>query len=964
MNYIPLNIKTNYELLSSLIKIEDLCFFANENSIAALGITDSNMFGCMEFINVCKKYNINPIIGVEINIDNLHMILYAKNYNGYVNLLRIVSIRNTDIITKEVLVKYKSDLICVIKDYENYLDYKEIYELVYLSYENEIEKKNALIVSDKIVYIKENLYIKESDKEYLFYLRMIRDGKTINDSIDYSLDKHLDKDIDEIDAKTTYDFSNLINIEIPSFQFELPEYAPNKVELLHNLCEKGLNKRLNGEVKDIYIERLKKELDVIISMNFADYFLIVYDFILHAKKSGIIVGPGRGSAAGSLVSYTLGITEIDPIKYDLSFERFLNKDRVTLPDIDTDIEYLRRDEVVDYVKNKYGRDKVANIITFGTLLPKQVIRDVARVLVISNDKIEKIIKLIKDKDTFDDLLKNDMFVKLVRNDIEYEKLIRISKKLEGLKRHTSIHAAGVIISKEPLMYKVPLYKSGDNILTGYSMEYLENLGLLKMDFLALRNLTIIDTIVKKVKADKNLFIDINKIPLNDYKTLKIFNDVDTTGIFQFESEGMKNFLKILKVKSFDDLILAIAMYRPGSRDNIPEFIKVREGKKKPYYILPELENILKDTNGIIIYQEQIIEILKQIGGFTYSKADIIRRAMSKKKEDIILKYETEFIEGAKNNNYDENKAKSIYDLVLKFANYGFNKSHSVAYALVAYQIAFLKAHFREYFMVTLLNMVVGSDVKTKEYIDESKTNNLKINSVNINISSDHYIVHNNEIYLPLTVIKNIGKEAVNHILNTRNEGEFTDYYDFIRRTYSNKVNVKIIENLIFSGALDIFKLNRKTMFENLNNVIAYANLCSNIDESLVLKPEIIYHDEYSNDEIMNKEYEIFGFYVKNHPVTKYKRDNTCLLKDIDKYFDKTINTVVMVDNIKEISTKNKEKMAFFNVSDEYGKISLILFPKIYEKYLFIKKGDIIKVLGKVEKRMSDLQIIVNTIEKL
>lgn len=964
MNYIPLNIKTNYELLSSLIKIEDLCFFANENNITALGITDSNMFGCMEFINVCKKYNIKPIIGVEINVDNLHMILYAKNYNGYVNLLRIVSIRNTDILTKEVLVKYKSDLICVINDYENYLDYKEIYELVYLKYENEVEKKNALLISDKIVYIKENLYIKENDKEYLFYLRMIRDGKTIHDSIDYNFDNHLDKDIDEIDAKTTYDFSNLINIEIPSSQFELPEYVPNKVELLHNLCEKGLKKRLDGKVTDIYKERLKKELDVIISMNFADYFLIVYDFILHAKKNGIIVGPGRGSAAGSLVSYTLGITEIDPIKYDLSFERFLNKDRVTLPDIDTDIEYLRRDEVVEYVKNKYGRDKVANIITFGTLLPKQVIRDVARVLVISNDKIEKIIKLIKDKDTFDDLLKNDMFVKLVRNDIEYEKLIRISKKLEGLKRHTSIHAAGVIISKKPLMDKVPLYKSGDNILTGYSMEYLESLGLLKMDFLALRNLTIIDTVIKKVKLDKNLFIDINKIPLNDYKTLKIFYDVDTTGIFQFESEGMKNFLKILKVKSFDDLILAIAMYRPGSRDNIPEFIKVREGKKKPHYILPELESILKGTNGIIVYQEQIIEILKQIGGFTYSKADIIRRAMSKKKEDIILKYEAEFIEGAKNNGYDENKAKSIYDLVLKFANYGFNKSHSVAYALVAYQIAFLKAHFREYFMVTLLNMVIGSDVKTKEYIDESKINNLKINSVNINISSDHYIVHNDEIYLPLTVIKNIGKEAVNHILNIRNEGKFTDYYDFVRRTYSNKVNVKIIENLILSGALDIFGINRKTMFENLNNIIAYANLCSSIDESLVLKPEILYYDEYSNDEIMNKEYEIFGFYVNNHPVTKYKRDNTCLLKDIDKYFDKTINTVVMVDNIKEISTKNKEKMAFYTVSDEYGKISLILFPKIYEKYLFIKKGDIIKVLGKVEKRMSDLQIIVNTIEKL
>lgn len=965
MNYIPLNIKTQYELLSSLIKIDELCLFIKNNNINSIGITDTNMFGTMEFFHTCKLYNIKPIIGIPIKIDTFDMILYALNYDGYINLLNLVSIKNTSDLKINNLKKHKDNIICVTNDINNYLNYKEIYELVYLSYKSSEEKKNALLYTDKIVYMNESFYINNNDEEYLKYLRMIKDGKTIDDINDYKFSNYINKDIEEIDAKTTYEFSNLINIELPKYNIELPEYSNNSIELLNTLTNKGLNKRLNGNVTDKYKERLNKELDVIINMNFADYFLIVYDFILFAKKNDILVGPGRGSAAGSLVSYSLGITEIDPLKFDLSFERFLNKDRVTLPDIDTDIEYLRRDEVIEYVKNKYGKDKVANIITFGTLLPKQIIRDISRVLKISNIKVEKLIKYIKDKDTFNDLKNNQIFMNYINSDIELQKLIRICSKLEGLKRHTSIHAAGVIISKYPLMNKVPLYMSSDQILTGYTMEYLEELGLIKMDFLALKNLTIIDNILKMIKDKDNLFIDTNRIPLNDTKTLNIFYNVDTTGIFQFESEGMKSFLEILKVKTFDDLVLAIAMYRPGSRDNIPELIKVRNGKSKPKYIVPELENILKSTYGIIVYQEQIIEVLKTIGGFSYNKADIIRRAMSKKKESVMLQYKNEFINGACINGYDKDKAETIYNLVLKFANYGFNKSHSVAYSMVAYSLAFLKAHFREYYMITLLNMSSGSVIKTKEYIDESKINGLNIEGVNLNISTNNYELYNNKIYLPFTLIKNIGYDTTISILEERNKGKFTNYIDTVKRLYLNKVNEKTIEYLILSGAFDEFKYNRKTMINNLSNIISYANLCKDLDESLVLKPEIIIEREYNDDIIMKYEFDLFGFYLKNHPVTKYKRNNTCLLKDIKNYFDKNITIICLVENIKETNTKNGEKMAFITISDEYSKETLVVFPKLYKDLNYdINKGDILKVICKVEKRMSNYELIGSSILKL
>ena len=961
MNYIPLNVKTHYELLSSLIKIDDLVSFCRDNNVKTIGITDTNMFSAMEFINSCNKNGIKPIIGVSFQIEKYNMILYAKSYKGYVNLLNLVSIRNTSSLSKNAFLDHKDELICVTSDYNNYLEYKELYIDVYLSYTNISERNNALLVTDKIVFMKEALYFNDSDKDYLKYLNLIRDGKTIDNFEDYSYDNSLNFDIDEFDAQTTIHFASLCNLILPDYNFKLPEYSPNKVELLSNLCNKGLNKRLNGNVPLSYLDRLNMELKVINDMNFTDYFLIVYDFVLYAKKSGIVIGPGRGSAAGSLVSYSLGITEIDPLKYDLIFERFLNKDRITLPDIDVDIEYLRRNEVVNYVKNKYGYDKVANIVTFGTLLPKQVIRDVGRILKISNSKIDHLIKMINDKETFKELDGSHDFLELINNDDELKKVVRICKKLEGLKRHTSIHAAGVVISDEPLMNKVPLYKSSDNLLTGFTMEYLESIGLLKIDFLAIKNLTTIDSIIKLVKNNYGIDININKIPLNDSKTLNLFYNANTLGIFQFESEGMMKFLKSLKVKNFDDLVNAIALYRPGPKDNISLFIDVRERRKKANYIVPELESILGNTNGIIIYQEQILDILKKIGGFSYSEADIIRRAMSKKKEDVIEKYRKDFILGSFANGVDKEKANLIYDLILKFANYGFNKSHSVAYSFVAYQMAFLKSYFPALFMICLLNDCIGNVGKTKDYVNETHKIGASFIRPNVIYSTNKYELIDNKILYPLNIIKNVGKEAVMSILEARELNDFTDYISFVKNVYSSKVNIGIIENLIYSGCLDCFNLNRKTMIDNLQNVIEYSSLCKELGEKNVLKPEIILAKEFDQTTIMNKEHELFGFYIDNHPTSKLRNEKMIYLDELPKYFDRIVASIGLIENIKEIKTKNNEIMAFISISDEKTNTILVAFPKVYDKVM-LKIGDVIIFNGRVEKRLSEYQIIAYKID--
>ncbi len=962
MNYVPLNIKTHYEMLGSLIKIGDLVSFASSNNVSALGITDCNLFGTLELIDECKKYNIKPIVGVSFEIDSFKMILYAKNYKGYINLLNLVSLRNSGNITIDDFKDKNNDLICVTDDYENYLNYKMLYEQVYLSYSNREDKEKALSISDKIVYIKESRCINQNDLEYLPYLSLIREGKNIGEYDSFKSECYLNYDIDEADAKNTFLFSNNIDIQFPKIDYSLPKYSSDSDLLLEKLCLKGISKRLGGKVSDIYSDRLKMELDVIKSMNFTDYFLIVYDFILHAKKNGILIGPGRGSAAGSLVSYSLGITEIDPIKYGLIFERFLNKDRVTMPDIDVDIEYLRRDEVVSYVKSKYGESNVANIITFSSLSIKQAVRDIGKVLSIPTSKIDSISALIKDDDTHESLNTNSSFMSLINENDDLKKLFRICSKIEGIKRHTSIHAAGVVISSDKICNRAPIYYSNGIALTGYTMEYLERVGLIKIDFLAIKNLSIILNICKKISSDYKKDVVLSNIPLNDKKTLDIFYNGDTSGIFQFESQGMKSFLKSLKVKSFDDLVLAIALYRPGPKDNIPSFIKRREGKEKVPFICEELDSIIGNTNGIIVYQEQILDILKRIGGFSYSEADIIRRAMSKKKEDVIAENRDRFVKGACNNGLDNKTANMIYDLVLKFANYGFNKSHSVAYSLVAYQMAYLKAHFTSYFMCELLNDSMSSTDKLKNLINESKKYGIVFKYVNVNYSSYEFINDKDTIYYPLNIINGISKDNALSIIKERTNGKFASFSDFVKRMYNSHFDDRTMSALIMSGALDDFGLNRKTMISNLPSINEYAKLCFKLGMN-VEEPLVNTEKEYDYAYLDSEEYKLFGFYAKNHPASKYFSGDMIYVCDASKYFNKVMKFSVLIDSVREITTKKGEKMAFLNVSDETSSISLTVFPSDYKNF-DAKKGDILTIKAKVERRFSDYQLTLISYEKM
>jgi len=951
MNYIPLNIKTHYELLSSLIKIDDLVSFALQNDIKTLGITDSNMFSCMEFYNKCKNNSIKPIIGIDIY--NLNVIVYAKNYNGYKALCNIVSEKNINELTLEFIKKYSKDIIVCTK-YDNYNNIKDLFDLVYIYYSTEEEKKNALVLTDDIVYMNNMYCLYEKDNEFLSYLELIKNKKNISDEI-INYNNHYIKINNEFDINTTYKFSSLINIEFPISSRHIPIYKENSEEFLKALCKKGLEKRLNNNVTNEYINRLKYELSVICKMGFVDYFLIVYDFVLFAKKNKIMVGPGRGSAAGSLVSYALGITDIDPLKYGLIFERFLNPERITMPDIDVDFDNTRRDDVIEYVKNKYGIEYVGNIISFDTMLPKQVLREVGRILNIDNNKIDRLCKTILNEDDFQKLKENNEFIRIVKRDDEIKELTRISNKLCGLKKNTSTHAAGVVISDIKLRDIIPLYKRDNNILTGYSMEYIESLGLLKMDFLSIKNLNTIFNIVHEINKKDN--IDINKIDFNDKKTLELFKTGKTSGVFQFESSGMINFLKQLKIDSFDTIIDAIALYRPGPREMIPTYIKRKDKKEKITYIVKELEPILKSTYGVMIYQEQVLEILRAVGGYSYAEADIIRRAMSKKKKDIIEKEKSRFISGVISKGYTESIALELYNQIIKFSNYGFNKSHSVVYSVVAFQMAYLKAHYPLYFMTYLLNMNKSS-YKVKEYLTEAKLYNIEIEKISINKSHKDFIIENNKIVLPFSLIKNIATNVSEEIITEREKGPFKSFYDFMIRCYQRSVNKRVVISMIKCGVFDEFNVNKKEIIENFDIILNYVSLCKDIDESLVSKPLLEEYIDYSDSECIDFEIENYGFYLSNHPVTKIDREGLVDISNIKNYFNKTVTTVLLVDNIKNIVTKDNEKMAFIKLSDEYGDIEGVCFPKVYNR-LNIEKGKIYKFIVNVEKRHDEYQLVIN-----
>ena len=751
----PIYVKTAYSFLSSLITVDDLVNYGLNNQLTSLCICDDNMHGVMEFIKKCEDNNIKPVVGLDLGF----CLLFAKNYDGYKNLLKLATIKSKDEVKKEDLTNYNSNLICVLPNVsEDILFFNNLFDDLYVGFDN--DKAYSLIKEQGYnpLYIKKTLCLEKSDVETLKYLLMLRDNKTLSDDYDF------DSNVCVCDVKEEYysdinDFLNKCNIVLPKYHLNLPNYVDyhdtkgmDSDEYLYNLSIVGLNKRLEGKVTVSYRDRLLHELDVIKKMGFSNYFLIVYDYIRYAKKNNILVGPGRGSAAGSLVSYSLGITEVDPIKYNLFFERFLNNERVTMPDIDTDFPDIERDNVINYVRDKYGLKKVAGIVAFGTFGTKMALRDMGRVLNVPLYTIDELSKMIKNpnislQEMYDN---NQKFKLLIDGDIKLKTLFKSASRIEGLPRHTTIHAAGIIMANGDLDEVIPLTYNDGMYLSGYEASFLEELGLLKMDFLGIKNLTTIKETLNLINEHSDVKLTFNDIPLNDNKTNLLFQRADTLGIFQFESKGMRDFLQKLRPNSFLDIYNATAFYRPGPSDSIPLYLNRRDGKEKVNYPDKSLEDILKSTYGIIVYQEQIMMIAVKMASFSLGEADNLRRAMSKKKIDVLKEARDKFISGSIKNGYSKEISEQIYDLVLRFASYGFNKSHSVSYGMVSYKMAYLKANYPLYFYLSLLNSVTMDEDKTISYIKEMKKNNIKIIKPDINKSESNYKLYYDSVILPFT----------------------------------------------------------------------------------------------------------------------------------------------------------------------------------------------------------------------
>ncbi|BBG66125.1 DNA polymerase III alpha subunit [Hydrogenimonas sp.] len=767
---------------------------------------------------------------------------------------------------------------------------------------------------------------------------------------------------------------------------EQNSFANDEALFVHE-CRRGLEERLkfvDPQKHGEYRERLETEMRIINQMKFPGYMLIVWDFVREAKERGIPVGPGRGSAAGSLVAYSLGITNIDPMKYDLLFERFLNPERVSMPDIDMDFCQARRGEIIDYVVEKYGRYNVAQVITFGSLLAKGVIRDVARVLGVSYAEADKMAKLIPDELGItlngkgregEEGFKPGAFQKepklreLIETNPTAARVWRFALALEGLKRNAGMHAAGVVISNEELWHKTPLYKpSGEETLvTQYSLNFLEDVDLIKFDFLGLKTLTVIDNAVKLIEKRHGVKIDLDNMPVDDKKVYETIRSGETVGMFQIESGGMQQLNSKLKPDNFEDLVAVLALYRPGPMESgmLDDFIERKHGRQQITYMFPQLEEILKPTYGVIVYQEQVMQIVQTIGGFSLGKADIVRRAMGKKKFDLMQKYKSEFAQGAKDQGLDYDKAAELFDLIEKFAGYGFNKSHSAAYAMVTYQTAYLKTHYPAEFMAALLTSEKDNTDKVVKYIDETKRLGIELLAPDINRSALEFTPDRDSekgkdvILFGLGAIKGVGDAAVNAILKAREEGSFESLDDFVSRIDTQKVNKKVIESMIKAGALDGFGYSRRALLESIEAIIeamhesaraqqmAVGSLFGDAEEMVSVKVEIVPMDEYDQKSILELEKESLGFYVSGHPLDRFREELSkieyTLSSDIDQIEDGS--GALLIGKVEEVVTKISKKGNRFgiaNVMDLHGNIEITLFERQLEQ---LEKMDLDEPVG-------------------
>ncbi len=1032
MGFVHLQVKSAYSLLTSSCKIDDLVERASELGYTSLAITDdNNMYGAIPFYKACLAKGIKPIIGLTISVfedeseeKHFPLVLLAKNNRGYQNLLKISSTvltLNRKALLKKWLTAYKEGLIAITpglkgeieqhilkneleKAEKTALDFKAIFgSSFYLSIQKhsmaDEEKVNQLItkLSKELeitcVATNDVHYIRKTDSFVHDCLLAIKNGNRMTDEYRETLasdDYYLKTEEEMMEQYKGYEeaihntdkIAQECQITINFGKRFLPKFPVPKQgdahKYLENLCEAGLKVRKLDNV--LYQERLQYELKVIKEMDFSDYFLIVWDFMKYAHSQNILTGPGRGSAAGSLVAYVLRITNVDPIHYKLLFERFLNPERISMPDIDIDFPDDRRDELIQYVSRKYGPVHVAQIITFGTLSTKAVLRDVGRVLGVSPQESDAIARKVPTRlgITLAEAYKEST---AFRTHIDQTGLIKkvyeVALKLEGIPRHTSTHAAGVVISDSPLTDMVPLQDGHQGVyLTQYSMDILEEIGLLKMDFLGLRNLSILKRITDMIKWENKVNLELEDIPLDDPKTFELLGRGDTTGIFQLESAGMRNVLQRLKPTHFEDIVAVNALYRPGPMDNIPLYIENKNNQDSIYYTHTDLEGILKNTYGVIVYQEQIMQIASLMAGFSLGEADLLRRAVSKKKLDVLNSERKHFIEGCLRKGYSEQVANENYDLIVKFANYGFNRSHAVAYSLIAYQLAYLKANFPLYFMAALLTSVIGNEEKISQYIRESKAMKIKILSPSINKSQFPFQVHDGAIRFSLAAIKSVGVQTLNKILAERKKRPFHDLFDYCARTLPNR---KTTESLIFAGSFDEFGEERSTLLASLDVALEYAELVKpelggqldfSFEEELLLKPEYVRIEPFKGEDKLRFEKEAIGFYLSSHPVTAYerywKKYLPVLVQDAKtNYLNNKVTIVGLVINERTIRTKKGEQMSFLVVSDESGELDATMFPTTYREFKSqFQVGKVLLLEGKMDVRNGSPQLVVQKVKSI
>lgn len=1040
------------------------------------------MFGAIDFYKAAKAEGIKPIIGCEVytaprkltdkdpNYDKHqgHLVLLAKDMTGYKNLIKIVSKSYVDGFyykprtDMDELKKHSQGLIalsaCLAGDVPraimngNYdkarklaMEYRDIFGNgnYYLEIQDhglpEQKQVNTEVVrlsrelNIPLVATNDVHYVDKDDAKIQDILMCLQMQKTIDDEnrMKFPSDEFYLKSREEMEQlfpeleealDNTNEIAERCNVEFEFNKYHLPRYdVPEGYTTngyFRELCQKGLVERYGEDCPEEYKERLEYELNTIENMGYVEYFLIVWDFINFAKQNNIMVGPGRGSAAGSIVAYTLKITDIDPMKYSLLFERFLNPERVSMPDIDIDFCYERREEVIDYVKRKYGEDHVAQIITFGTMGAKIAIRDVARVLNVSYNKADQIAKEIPFElgMTIDKAMdSNPTLVELYESDAEAREVIDISKRLEGTLRHASTHAAGVVIARNPVDEYVPLYKHQDSITTQFTMTTLEELGLLKMDFLGLRTLTVIRDALDLIELNRDIkgyteHIDFSKMEYDDDEVFETLSQGNTLGVFQLESSGMRNFMKQLKPNSFEDIVAGISLFRPGPMDSIPTYIENKNNPEKVTYINDKLRPILEVTYGCLVYQEQVMQVVRDLAGYSYGRSDLVRRAMSKKKMDVMEEERQYFIHGKFDdegnieipgcirNGISEEDANKIFNDMIDFARYAFNKSHAAAYGVLAYETAYLKVHYPVEFMAALMTSIMGNSDKVVEYIRECNAIGIPVNPPDINKSFSKFSVEGDSIRFGLAAVKNVGVNIIENIVKEREaNGEFKDFVDFAKRLDTKDTNKRVVESLIKCGAFDQISENRATLMAGYESVLESISMdrkknvqgqislfdafSAQVEEvpDMQLSTNLPVVREFSEKERLNMEKEVLGMYLSGHPLSEYKSEldrKTSInmkkineLKENEKTFMKLHDREVIMGGMviakRIMTTKRNEIMAFITLEDLYGAIEVVVFPQTLKKFNILLNDDsIILIKGAISIDDDEAKLIARDIKDI